>query len=277
MTDVPVRSGPTLATYVRRRLPGPLMRLELRRNAMLWTIPILAGLFYLTTYLKATELPPLWGLRIEVIETHSLIDFAPFVAGAAAWMGSRDGRRGTSDLVATTARSRWSAQLAAWLATAVWATAAYLGCIAVAVTAAHVSGGGPQWWPVAGGAAAVIVVSALGFVAGAFVPSRFSAPLAAAVALLAVVVPFKVVVVSSGSRFELLFPTSRPFPVPVLSSEMQIARVILLAGVTAAALGALGVLRGAVGPKARVGALMLVAAGVAAAGIAVGLVDSARL
>jgi hypothetical protein len=58
---------------------------------------------------------------------------------------------------------------------------------------------------------------------------------------------------------------------------MQIARVILLAGVTAAALGALGVLRGAVGPKARVGALMLVAAGVAAAGIAVGLVGSARL
>ena len=58
-------------------------------------------------------------------EGHTINDFGPFVAGVAAWMGSRDGRCGLSDLVTAASRPRWAAQLATWAATAIWAVAAY--------------------------------------------------------------------------------------------------------------------------------------------------------
>ena len=74
-----------------------------------------------------------WVLRTfwNMGQGHALIDFAPFVAGVAAWMGSRDGRRGTADLVTATARPRWAAQLATWAATAIWAVGAYLVFVGV--------------------------------------------------------------------------------------------------------------------------------------------------
>ena len=83
---------------------------------------------------------------------HTIIDFGPFVAGVAAWMGSRDGRRGLADLVTATARPRWAAQLATWAATAIWAVAAYLVFVGVmfactptrASGARHRGGGSPS-------------------------------------------------------------------------------------------------------------------------------------
>ena len=57
---------------------------------------------------------------------HTIIDFGPLVAGVAAWIASRNGRRRPADLVTATARPRWVAQLATWAATAIWAVAAYL-------------------------------------------------------------------------------------------------------------------------------------------------------
>ena len=48
------------------------------------------------------------------------------MAGVAAWMGSRDGRRGLTDLVTTSARPRFAAQFATWAATAIWAVGGYL-------------------------------------------------------------------------------------------------------------------------------------------------------
>ena len=78
-----------------------LLRVELRRNAMPLVLPLIAVLFWFDSYRIAATLPPLWNLRTFYIlgQGHSLIDFAPFVAGVAAWMGSRDGRRGLTDLV----------------------------------------------------------------------------------------------------------------------------------------------------------------------------------
>src|ERR1039458_5290150 len=131
-TEAQLGSGPPAAGRVFGGVLGRLMRLELRHNAMLWVVPIVAGLFYLDTYRSATALPALWGLRVATgVQPDSVVDFAPFVAGAAAWMGSREGRRGTTELVAATARSRWSAQLARWAATTSWAIAGYLICIGV--------------------------------------------------------------------------------------------------------------------------------------------------
>ena len=92
-----------------------------------------------------------------------------------------------ADLVAITARPRWARQLAAWAATTCWALAGYLACVAVlyGVTARQGAWGGPLWWPAAVGAASLPAFSALGFAAGALLPSRFTAPLAAVAAFLA--------------------------------------------------------------------------------------------
>ncbi|MBV9447072.1 MAG: hypothetical protein JO345_14415 [Streptosporangiaceae bacterium] len=83
-----------------------------------------------------------------------LTDFTPFIVGAAAWMGTREGRRKIADLVAGTAWSGWARQLAAWAGAACWAMAAYVGCVAVVylVTARQGAWGGPLWWPAVVGA-----------------------------------------------------------------------------------------------------------------------------
>ena len=165
------------------RRPGPepvrLLRLELRRNAMVWMMPVAIALFWFTTYRKAMAMPPLWNLRATSTQSGALIAFVCPVAGAAAWMGSRDARCRTTDLVAITARPRWARQLATWAATTCWAMVAYLGCVAVlyGVTAYQAAWVGPLWWPAVVGAAGVAALSALGFAAGTLVPSRFTAPL----------------------------------------------------------------------------------------------------
>ena len=40
-----------------------LLRLELRRNAMLWMLPLVAGLFWFLTYRRSMALAPLWNVR----------------------------------------------------------------------------------------------------------------------------------------------------------------------------------------------------------------------
>ena len=116
----PVTRKPGLAT-------ARLLRLELRHNAMPWILPLAVGLFWFTTYRKAMAMPPLWYMRATILQTGALVAFACPVAGAAAWMGSREARRHTTDLVTITARPRWARQLATWAATTCWATVGYLG------------------------------------------------------------------------------------------------------------------------------------------------------
>src|SRR2546421_579214 len=98
---------------------------------------------------------------------------------AAAWMGSREGRRGITDLVAGTARPRWSRQLAIWAATTAWAELACLACVAVVylITARQASWGSPLWWPAAVSVAGVPALTAIGFAAGAWFPGRVVTPL----------------------------------------------------------------------------------------------------
>jgi hypothetical protein len=165
-----------------------LLRLELRHSAMLWMAPMLGALFYLTTYRRVIALPALWDLRAFRAAGEDVGVLAPFVVGAAAWMGSRDGRRATGELVAATARSRWSARVATWAATTCWATVSYLVCMGVVygVTATQATWGRPPLWPVVVGVSAVVGPAAVGFAAGAVLASRFTAPLAAAISLLVV-------------------------------------------------------------------------------------------
>src|SRR5260221_2126502 len=191
-TDAPVQHRPPRAGSAVPRTAARLLRIELRRSAMPWIMPVIAVLFWFDSCRFGTGSPPYWVLRTfwNMGEGRAFMDFAPFVAGVAAWMGWRDGRRRTADLVAGAVRPRWAEQLAAWAAAAIWAVGGYLVFVGVmfAVYAHQGLQGSPPWWWVAVGAAAVAAFSAAGFAVGAFFPSRFAAPVAAFGAFLAVIV-----------------------------------------------------------------------------------------
>ena len=150
-------------------------------------LPLVAALFWFLTYRRSMAIPPLWNVRAMSMQATAVAVFMPTVVGAAAWMGSREARHGLTDLLAGTARPRWARQLATWAATTGWALAAYLGCVGVLYGvdraagrlgwAAVVAGRGRRREPAG--------LSALGFAAGALRPSRFTPPLVAVAAFLA--------------------------------------------------------------------------------------------
>jgi len=285
--DVPVRHLPPRARRAAPLSAARLLRLELRRNAVPWILLLVAALFWFDSYRPSATTPPIWVLRTfwNMGQGHTIIDFGPFVAGVAAWMGSRDGRRGTADLVTATARPRYSAQLATWAATAVWAVGAYLAfvCVLFGVYAREGVQGSPPWWWVAVGAAAVTAFSAAGFTIGALYPSRFAAPLAAFGGFLVMTMSSQTGF-SHTSGWALILPTNSNGNYQPVSGifypylpDLPIARVMFLTGIAVVALGLLGLPAGAGGPLLRRGAGAITLAGVTMAGTAVGLAASARL
>jgi hypothetical protein len=273
------------------RMPGfaaaRLLRLELRHNVMLWMMPVAIALFWLTTYRKTMAMPPLWNLRAASMQLGVLVAFVCPVAGAAAWMGSREARRRTADLVTITARPRWARQLTTWAATTGWAVVGYLGCVGVlyGVTAQQATWGGPLWWPVAVGAASVLTMSALGFAAGSLVPSRFTAPLVAVAAFFALALSTELIH-GSQSYWQVSPVATGPWDTgpdagvatfyPYLP-DLPIAQVMFLTGLTVAVLGALALPRGSGGRSLRAAAAGITGAGLLAAGTAVGLAGTGKL
>jgi hypothetical protein len=283
----PAAAPPVPARRGHLRAAARLLRLELRRNAMVWMLPVAAGLFWLTAYHKAMALPPLWNLRSAAMQKGALVAFACPVAGAAAWMGSREARRRTTDLVTITARPRWARLLATWAATTCWAMVGYVGCVAAlyGVTAQQAAWGGPLWWPAAVAAAGLPALSALGFAAGALVPSRFTAPGAAIGAFFALALS-TVVIHGSQSYWQISPLVTGPWDVgpdagaatfyPYLP-DLSIAQVMFLTGLTIAALGAVALPNGPGGRWLRAAAATVTAAGLLAAGTAVALAGTGRL
>jgi hypothetical protein len=265
--------------------PARLLRIELRRSPMLWLLPVLAVLFYVSTYRPAMGNPPFWNIRSAMVQTHTMLVFAPLLAGAAAWVGSRDGRRDLVDLVGVTAVPRWAGQLALWAAATIWAEALYLAGVGVlyGVTAHQGAWGGPLWWPVAVGAAVVAASCALGFAAGVRLPGRFTAGLAALVVFLALA--GGAFAIQDNQTYAQVWPLNVQGPFPSDSygifypylPDLAIAQVLFLAGLAGAALGALGLQAGAGGRWLRGAAAAVTVAGLAAAGIATGLAGTARL
>jgi hypothetical protein len=265
--------------------PARLLRIELRRSPMLWLLPLLAGLFYVATYRPAMDNPPFWNIRSGMIQSHTMLVFAPLLAGAGAWVGSRDGRRGLTDLVGVTAVPRWAGQLAAWAAATIWAEALYLAGVGVlyGVTADQGAWGGPLWWPVAVGAATVAASCAAGFAAGARLPGRFTAGLAALVVFLALA--GGAFAIQANVAYAQIWPLNVQGPFPSDSygifypylPDLAIAQVVFLAGLAAAALGALGLPAPAGGRWLRGAAAAVTAAGLAAAGTGVALAGTARV
>jgi hypothetical protein len=262
---------------------GRLLRLELRHNAMLWLLPVAFALFFYNGYREIMALPPMWNLRAMTLQNRLLLDLVIPVTGAAAWMGSREGRRGIADLVAVTARPRWSRQLATWAATTAWAELACLACVAVVylITARQASWGGPLWWPAAVSAAGVPALTAIGFAAGAWFPGRFVTPLVTVVVFFGLA--FGTQAASGDHSYWQVSPlTAGAFDIgaapgvatfyPYLP-DLSIVQVMFTAGLTVAILGGLGI------PAARMRwlAVVVTAAGLAAAGTAVALAGTGRL
>ena len=282
-TRAPARSGPVT------RRPGlasaRLLRLELRHNAMLWMMPVAVALFWVTAGRKALATPPLWNLRAAAMQPSAVLAFASPVAGAAAWMGSRESRRRTTDLVNITARPRPARLLATWAATTGWALVAYLACVAVVygVTAQQATWGGPLWWPALVAAATLPALTALGFAAGTLVPSRFTAPLVAVAAFF--MLGFSTQLINGSQSYWQISPVvAGPWdlgPNPEVGTfyaylpDLPIAQVMFLTGLAAAVLGALALPTGA--RSLRRSAAAVTAAGLLAAGTGVALAGTGRL
>ena len=250
---------------------------------LLWLLPVAFALFWYNGYREIMALPPMWNLRAMTLQNRLLFDLMVPATGAAAWMGSREGRRRITDLVAATARPRWSRQLAIWAATTAWAELACLICVAVVYlsTARQASWGGPLWWPVVVSAAGVPALTAIGFAAGAWFPGRFVTPLVTVVAFFGLA--FGTQAASGDHSYWQVSPlTAGAFDVgaaPGVASfypylpDLSIAQVMFAAGLVVAVLGGLGL------PVARMRwlAAVITAAGLAAAGTAVALAGTGRL
>jgi hypothetical protein len=271
---------------------GRLLRLELRHNAMLWLLPVAFALFWYNGYREIMALPPMWNLRAMTLQNRLLFDLMVPATGAAAWMGSREGRRSITEVVAGTARPRWSRQLATWAATTAWAEVGCLACVAVVylITARHASWGGPLWWPAAVSVAGVPALTAIGFAAGAWFPGRFVTPLVTVVVFFGLA--YGTQATSGDHSYWQISPlTAGAFDIgaaPGVASfyrylpDLSIAQVMFTSGLTVAILGGLCLLgaSGAGGtPVARMRwlAAAVTAAGLAAAGTAVALAGTGRL
>ena len=287
LTSTPVRSTPRQAPAVAPRNLARLLWVELRHNAMPLVLPLIAVVIWFDCYRIAATLPPLWVMRLFYIlgQGHALIDFAPFVAGVAAWMGSRDGRRGTGDLVTATVRPRWEAQLATWAATVVWAVGAYLVFMAVILylLGRAVAWGGLPWWSIAVDGAGVAAVASVGFAAGARFPGRFTAPVTAFGTVLAMGMASQTGFAANGG-WALILPTMSNGNFGQDAGifyqwlpDLPIARVIFFTGIAAAAVGLLGLSPAAGGPRLRRSAAVITAAGAAAAVAAIVLAVTAHV
>jgi len=157
------------------------LRLEFKRNAVPYVLPLLAAVFYFDTLRTADAFPPVWTLRASAIGNHMLFEFSVFAGGLAAWAGSREGRRKTVDLVATMPRAAWARLSVALAGTLCWLLLAFLAGVAVLYvqTALQATWGGPPVWPVLVGAAGLTAVTVIGFTCGVVFPGRFTAPLVA--------------------------------------------------------------------------------------------------
>jgi hypothetical protein len=264
-----------------------LLRIELRHNAMAWMLPVVAALFWLTTYRKTMATAPMWNLRAAGVQSGSVIDFAAPLTGAAAWMGSRESRRRVTDTVTITPRARCGRLLATWAATTIWALLAYAGCLAVvyAMTARQASWGGPLWWPAAVAAACVPAFTAFGFAAGVLLPSRFTAPLAAIAAFFMLALSTELIK-GSHSYWQVTPIVTGPWnlgPDPGVATfyhflpDLPIAQVMFLSGFTTVLLCILALPAGAGGRSLRTAGAGLTAAGLTAAATAVMLAGTGTM
>lgn len=257
-----------------------LLFLEMRRNPWPYLIPLVAILFYFDAYRAAAGYPAVWGVRASVIGNHLVPDLVPFAAGICAWTGSREARNNAGDLMTVTVRPAWARRGATLAATCLWVLAAFALFVAIlyAAIATQTTWGGPPLWPVAVGAAELAAGCAIGFAVGAFVPSRYTAPLVAIGSFLVVIALFKAAL-NATSGYALLSPAASTPSIDIGAfynvPDLYIVQFMFMGGIALAGVGALGL--PAASRALRLAAAVITAAGLAAAGVGFGLAGTARL
>jgi hypothetical protein len=265
------------------------LRLEFKRSAVPWVLPLLAAVFYFNAVRTADGYPPVWTARASVIANQMLFEFSAFAGGLAAWTGSREGRRKTRELMASTPRAVWARLSAALAGTLCWLLLAFLAGVAVLYiqTALQATWGGPPLWPVLVGVAGVTVSAVIGFTAGVFLPGRFTAPLVAIGIFVLSEVGFRQALGPAAGSYAALSPfRSEPLVDAGVyyhaAPDLSIVQVMFMGGIAVALFGVLGLTPGlrqpttAGGRVTRAVAVALVACGVAASSTAFSLAGTAR-
>lgn len=282
--DIPARTAPppSAAAFSVLRRFGRLLLIESRRGAMPVLFPLVAVLFWFDSLRTANGMVPTWPMRAAVIPNHVFPDVGPFSAGVSAWMGAREKQRGMTDLLGSTSRPRWGRQVATWASCAAWTLLAYAGCVAViyGVAATKVTWGGPPWWPVVMTGLAVVGCCTVGFVAGTWFPSRFTAPLAAIGVVFVFSTVFQQAVSQTGGFTQISVSNSVPdpstgvfYPTP---PDVPIAQSIFFVGAILILLGSLGFRGAALNLAPRRLAAVVALVGIAAAGTGLGLVSTSK-
>ena len=278
------------------QLTSRIVWMEVRHNAFVWALPLLAVLFVYDPFLTASHYPALWTVRASVVPDKFWPVCVPFAAGFAAWAGSREGRRNADDLVAATARPAWTRQLCSLAGTLAWVLAAFgagVGVLYLSIARAA-TWGGPPIWPVFAVAMSLIAIGALSFALGALFPGRFTAPIVAVGISVLTLAVFSRAVSEGGSSVFALSPDSIVpandqgvfYPV---APDVSIVQVMFFAGCTLGAIGLLGLSprtggagwRGALdlasggGAGLRAAATAVFAAGIALAIVGFGLAATA--
>ena len=158
-----------------------MFRIEARRDIGLWFFP---ALLFLAYWFPTHETPDDRPATVQWLFTSSRIGMAgallaPFAGGLAAWAAGRDHRRGMSDLLATTPRPASMRDVLNWMASAGWSL---LACLAVTgflgvEAVREATWGSPALSLIVVGFVTVLNGAALGYLAGALLPSRFVPPL----------------------------------------------------------------------------------------------------
>jgi len=250
-----------------------LLRIELRRNASVALLPVVALLWLVSPITRHLAPIALWTDRSADIQS-SILALAPFTAGVGAWTAYRERRRGAVDLLATTPRNAAARCLTALAATVLWAVLGYVaGAVAMlAITSGQATWGHPVLLPLLDGLLAVVAAAALGFALGRLLPGRFTAPLVA-IGLLGLLA-LGVQTTFDGSFLGALSPAYPSINLAVsvfypIRTDLVILQIALAIGVLCAAIG---VTVGHTGGR-RVG-VSVATAGVVLVGAAFGLLGT---
>ncbi len=221
-----------------------LLRIELRRNALLPLLPLMALLLWQSPIGRHLQPVALWTDRSSDLQS-ALQALGPFAAGAAAWMASREARRGLCDLLGTTPASAWHRGLTTWTATTCWAVLFYLlaGGVLFAVTATQATWGSVVIWPPLVGLIGLVAFSAVGFALGRLFPGRFTAPLAAIGTFAAMAIAMSAAL--NGHKAGLLSPLYPSIGLGAsvfyrIRPDLGLVQITFLSGVLALALAAIG-------------------------------------
>lgn len=158
-----------------------MLRIEARRSIALLSVPLLVlATWWLTINDMMYSGVRLWSETSQITIVMAFL-LAPASGGLSAWAATRNRRRGIEEMISVTARPPFVRELAIWAGTMLWPllTCGAISGFYVVLTIRDATWGRPLPMPLLLGLLYIVVYSAIGYAAGRWVPSRFTAPLVA--------------------------------------------------------------------------------------------------